>query len=129
MFFQLNMITLLFFGLDSPFLKTVVNAFAPYLRRLYLDRCDRVDLAHLSLCTHLEHLSVISSTFSSSVASDPAQWDGGNTFLPSLKSLYSNVCLGTWAPLFERKSTLVDVHLHCCHIGTRVRIIIYNNCF
>lgn len=53
-------------------------------------------------------------------------WDMGTkpthltaeSFLPMLKHFTSGVCLGpSWSRLFEEKTSLVSLDLHCCHIG------------
>ena len=43
--------------------------------------------------------------------------NSGN-FLPYLKNMLSQICLGNKSRLFEEKSTLVKLELNCSHIGT-----------
>ncbi len=48
-----------------------------------------------------------------------------DTFLPNLKYFQTdNICLGKWSRLIEDKPGLVDLELHCFHIGTEVCFIL-----
>lgn len=96
--------------------------FGPHLLDLTLDYISKevVILEHLQLCSKLESLrfcDYLPNTSTSSKAVE-FQWKG---FLPKLKKVESNVCLGsTWSRFFEEKFTLTSVILNCLHIGTDV---------
>lgn len=119
---------------DPKFLKMVLDSFGPNLKKIVFKRMDcNVDLAVLApICTKLEHLSF---------HDDPAriimdfaaasQWNP-DTFLPKLTHFqirhsrwFDHNCLGHWAVLIEKKSTLVHLSLDCCHIGTNVILFKY----
>ena len=81
-----------------------------------------VDLADLMPCVELESLLIKDiTTFDKD--KPPVKLDA-NQFLPKLKSLESEVCLGPhWMRLFEQKHGLTHVALCCCHVGTKVFLI------
>jgi len=113
---QLNSITLL--GVDSKFVKLILDVFGPTLRKLELDFMKEVEMSHLAPCSLLEELTI--KRCRNMKASYPANWTWA-TFLPQLKSIKSECCLENWAPLFERKlGSLIAAQLSCCHIGTDV---------
>ncbi len=56
------------------------------------------------------------------VPNDPINWTH-ETYLPALIELRTNACLGNWSPLLERKSTLTQLALNCCHVETQVSTI------
>jgi len=106
--------------LSTEYMRPVLNALGPNLKKLTLKRCD-FDMAWLSSCTQLQHLKINCC----SLRTDKLATRGHNnwthaTFLPVLTEFQSNVCLQKWAPVFEEKSTLVKLTLNCCHIATKV---------
>ena len=106
--------------LSTEYARPVLNALGPALKKLTLKRCD-FDMAWLSSCTQLQHLTINCC----SLRTDKLITRGHNnwthaTFLPVLTEFQSNVCLQKWAPIFEKKSTLVKLTLNCCHIATKV---------
>ena len=119
---KLGRLSLSHFQPNSPLLKPLLSAFNLSLTCLSLTVCSRINLAHLAVCTQLEQLIISDdSSLSSSgtfISSD------ANTFLPSLKHLECDVCLGVYAHLFERKSKWVHLELNCCHFGKNVTIAI-----
>ena len=94
--------------------RTILRAFSSSLTDLSLNYYSSINLSHLSLCTQLQQLRITDSVLYSDTSLD------ADSFLPSLKEFESNVCLGEFAHLFERKSTLTDAYFNCCHIGTNV---------
>lgn len=124
--FQLATMTLE--SLDRECVGVTLNKFGPYLKNLRLLYCDRVVLNQLGACNKLELLDmsntpIISDQMMGNCEATNNCWTP-ESFLPLLKYFDTNNCLGEWAPLFERKSTLVHLSLLCCcHIGTNVKTI------
>ncbi len=113
---QLNSITLL--GVDSKFVKLILDVFGPTLKMLKLDSLNKMKLSDMAPCSKLEELTI--KRCHNFEASYPSNWTWAN-ILPHLKSIKSECCLGNWAPLIERKlSSLNAAQLSCCHIGTDV---------
>jgi len=109
----------------------VLNAFGSALKILELDHCQlAIDLAHLASCTVLQKLEINSCTITCE-GNDPSSRWTSETFLPSLKVLktWSSCCLGVWALLLEKKSTLKQLALVCCHIATNVIILFFMSPF
>jgi len=110
-------------NLDSNYVKLVLEVFGPALKSLMFRSCEEVDMLLLgTCCVQLEHLSIWEW---SSVKHEDFHPTGLNsdTFLPCLKSLSSHCCLGVCGSLIERKSTLIELDLKCCHIGTHVNTV------
>ncbi len=106
--------------LNSKYVELVLEVFGPALKSLTLSGCKQIDMLLLgTCCVQLEHLSILEQSSIKREEIHPTDWNS-DTFLPGLKSLRSHCCLGVWGSLIERKSTLIDLHLDCCHIGTRV---------
>lgn len=107
-----------FLGVTPKFVKPILEIFGPKLDQLSFDSCGDINMIDLLLCPSLRVFNITGSsnlsTFedSSKVAAD--------TFLPHLQVLRSDICLGLWSRLFENKSEMTDVFIHCCHIGTEV---------
>jgi len=79
---------------------------------------DRFNLADFALCPKLESFNLRNCTLDENedvAAFDPA------TFLPQLKSLTSNCCLGSRSRFFEDKSSLVSLDLYCSHMGLEIK--------
>ncbi len=119
LFVQLSSISLHFF-LSPSFAKPILKVFGKNLTSLEL-KSSKVDMELLgSYCAQLKHLTIHSSSSDEEeVNSDTTGWTPED-YLPLLTELRSNVCLGSWASLLERKSTLIHLQLNCCHIGTSV---------
>jgi len=109
-------------------LKILLKVFGPDLKHLSFEYCSKeiVNLEDLLPCSKLEDLrfrGYLPNTPLNSNAVD-FQWE---EFLPRLKILESDVCLGrTWSRIFEEKSTLTSIILNCFHIGTEVSINLLN---
>jgi len=74
-------------------------------------------MADLTHCICLESL-VFSEDCELDTDSKPPTHLSSDTFLPKLKHFTSGKCLGTsWSRLFQEKTSLVSLHLRCCHIG------------
>jgi len=120
--------------LELPFIRPILNVFGPNLTSLHLnfdeDRRNKLDMAWLGgSCTQLKKLSLLSfqhPPITMDTEHDPVGW-GADTFLPLLTEFRTNICLGKWSPLFERKSTLTLLELFCCHVGSRVIACILND--
>jgi len=98
--------------------KPTLDIFGPSLKKLELDFMINTQLADLAPCSQLEELTI--KRCRNLDASYPTNWSW-SSFLPFLKSIKSECCLGDWAPSFERKlGSLIAAQLNCCHIGTDV---------
>jgi len=98
--------------------------FGPDLTRLNLMGVGPIDMSLLAPCSKLEDLTIVASPINSKDV-DAASRFTPDSFLPMLKYFNTDACLGFWAPLMiEKKSKLVELSLHCCHIGTNVIIIL-----
>jgi hypothetical protein len=118
--------------LNSAFLNPVLSAFGADLKSLELTDCQNIDMHHLaSCCPNLKELGIHKLFYNSSLGPDvksirdPSCWTS-DTFLPLLERVRSTACLENWATLIEKKSSLVELVLHCCHIGTEVNIFTFN---
>ena len=114
--YQLDRISLTNFksSFSASTIKLLLAALSSSLTVLVLTNCSQINLTHLSVCTRLQQLYISDSRFYSETSLD------AETFLPSLKQIQSNICLGKFAHLFEKKSLLIDAEFNCCHIGTKV---------
>ena len=101
---KLGRFSLSHFQANSPLLKPLLSAFNLSLTCLSLTFCSQINLALLSVCTQLEQLNI---SHDSSLSSSGNFSMDANTFLPSLKHLECDFCLGVYAHLFERKSKWV----------------------
>ncbi len=113
---QLDRISLMNFksSFSTSTIKLLLAALSSSLTVLVLTNCSQINLTHLSVCTRLQQLHISDSRFYSETSLD------AETFLPSLKQIQINICLGKFAHLFERKSTLIDAEFNCCHTGRSV---------
>ena len=98
-------------------MKSILEVFHPLLKFLVLKNCTKIKLADLAVCFELEGLKILAGCSFNSHDIDVFNPD---TFLPKLKSFQSNICMGLPSRLFEEKSGLVNLVLHCSHIGIEV---------
>lgn len=107
------------------YVKVILNAFAPTLKHLTFKSCDGINLMDLIHCRQLETLFILNCRGSSSLAETKVEPSRLNpsSFLPHLKSVKSDICLGLWSSLLEGKSELTHVVLNCFHNGTKVKSI------
>lgn len=101
----------------------VLDTFGANLKKLEMEngKSCGFNMAYLaSVCIKLERLSLNRGIVDSDDDTAATCWTP-LTFLPLLTHFkIVDGCLGVWAPLIERKSTLVSLSLKCCHIGTNV---------
>jgi len=120
-FFKLTKIG--FHKVPVGYMKPILELFGAELQHLDFKGCHRIKLADLALCHQLQDLRIISSKLHPPLTFIPQQIDDSTveaaTFLPQLKSLESNVCLGHHSRLFEEKSTLVRLVLNCSHVDIK----------
>jgi len=88
------------------------------LKELSFVGCKLINLADLARCTQLQSLRISSTCTMDSYENVPALSAG--TFLPSLKTFESRICLGSASALFENKTTLSRLVLECCHLNLQV---------
>ncbi len=73
------------------------------------------------LCYQLEELFILgNSSLLAKQNEDENLLFNIDTFLPALASFQSDICLGEWSFILEKKSSLVYLYLSCCHIGMTV---------
>lgn len=97
-------------------MKAILEVFAPTLQHLSLQSCREINLAELAPCVKLESLRILELDSSLSTESEQnVSTIKAATFLPSLKSVQSDICLGCHSLLFEEKSTLIRLVLSCSH--------------
>ena len=103
----------------SAIINSVLKVIGHQLIDLRFSSC-KVDLFALIPCLQLETLAISNEscllTPDDEILSNPEV--KSRKFLPNLKNLLSEICLGKKSRLFEEKSTLVNLELHCSHIGT-----------
>lgn len=101
---------------------TILKVFGPNLLHLTL-KC-KINLEDLVYCSRLETLRITrkeNDRYSTEPSVDTGSTLDAKTFLPLLKTIESDVCLGAHqSRLFEEKCTLTRISLACCHIGTEV---------
>lgn len=92
----------------------ILKVFGQQLHNLEVKSCFDIKLTDLALCSQLESLQIHKSSL------DPREWISTNdasAFLPHLTTFESDSCLGPSSRLFEEKSSLVSLVLHCSHVG------------
>ena len=115
---------------DVPpkFVKPILKIFGPGLRHLTFWSFAEFNMADLIPCNLLESLRIYGSL--SSILEPPSNEVNiilrAHSFLPQLKVLKSDICLGQWLRLLEEKPEMTHIVLNCCHIGTEVILIFYN---
>lgn len=119
LYLQLETITL--FKVSPKFIGSILTTFGTELIHLTFIACEQINLPILAPCQRLESLRIHSSN-SSLIDVEETKLTELNkrTFLPTLKSFESHICLGVLSRLFEEKSTILHLVLNCCHIGTEV---------
>jgi len=113
----------LLYGIESKYVEPILEVFGPGLKELQLDDCTQIDLQKLVRCFQLQELFITGYAGSFLLAKKNEKehlLSNMETFLPALTFFQSDICLGEWSCLFERKSTLVYLFLSCCHIGIGV---------
>ena len=94
-------------------MRSLLETFGSKLLKLKLHFCRDVHPLLLRSCSRLETLELISEcSFVEGIAIPPG------SFLPNLKKMRSEVCLGEYAECFLRKPSLVDVELLCFSLLT-----------
>ena len=109
--------------MSLQFLELFFDKFGPSLTSLELLFSRKFEMSLLACCNQLKHVKMrycsfnLEANISTELQSDP------DSYLPLLENFTADDCLGRWATLIERKSTLVHVEIHCCHIGTDVILL------
>lgn len=101
-----------------------MKVFGKGLQQLTFDCCRDINLEDLLPYHQLESLRIL-SPFDSSISSPSSKTVvlASKEYFPHLKSLESQICLGSiWSRVFEEKSTLTIVSVSCLLIGTEVCI-------
>lgn len=112
----------------NEYTRAMLKIFGPHLKHLIFKQCHEVDVSDLVVCTQLESLQFIApegrygkNNLSLMMRGDQQPLNP-HSFLPQLKSIQSDTCLGQWASLFENKYTLTRIVLNCCHFGVPVSV-------
>ena len=103
--------------------ESFLKIFGGTLESLTFESCRNINLKDLSSCANLMKLEVLER--SSLIPPENESQVHAASFLPKLKELSSDICLGNWNRVFETKSELTSVTLNCCHIGTGVSCSLY----
>jgi len=120
-FLLLQLKTISLYEVRPNYVKLILSAFGPTLLHLSFDYCSIINLADLVSCPVLDTLRISAISEHSRLLQNPPP--GNTPFLPQLKVIKIQTCLGPfWSRIFEEKSTLTRISLHCCHIGTTVYI-------
>ena len=78
---------------------------------------ENINLHDLTPCVKLESLRIL---FDSTISSLPElALPLAESYLPNLKKLESEICLGNWSLLFQEKSSYTHLVLDCCHVATK----------
>lgn len=121
LFLLLQLKTISLYKVKPNCVKLILSAFGSTLLHLSFDYCLLINLADLISCPGLETLRISAIPRHSRLLQNPPP--AITPFLPQLKVIKSVICLGPyWSRIFEEKSTLTRISLHCCHIGTTVYI-------
>ena len=103
--------------------RAVLSILGHQLQGLSLCETTNIDvIAELEPCHQLEELEI---SYGCNLLPPPhvaVDFPSAGTFLPHLKTLKINCCIGPWSPLFERERPLLTkLELHCSHIGMTPR--------
>ncbi len=103
-------------------MEPILDVFGPGLKELEFANCTQIDLQKLARFFQLQELCIMGSDSSllAKENEDEHLLLNTDTFLPALTCFQSDICLGKWSFIFEKKSSLVHIFLSCCHIGMRV---------
>ena len=98
-------------------MRAILTVFGPELHKLRLEKCPQIKLEQLAVCSKLESLKIVNGSLSQRSQETDSALDA-DTYLPKLKIMESNICLGRQSHLFEEKSSsLIKLDIHCCHVG------------
>ena len=103
-----------FLGVLTVNLNAVLAFLGSNLLKLDFRSCKDIDLGHFLPFLHLEDLNLDNNCSTTAIDVELIQADA---FLPNLKNISSEICLGKSSRLFEEKSTLTKLNLCCSHIG------------
>jgi hypothetical protein len=101
----------------------VIEIFGKELLSLTLAGCENVDPLEFLNCPRLETLKLLLSTtllpdLEPKMELHPLPFST-ETFLPNLKTLESDICLGVFSPFFQEKASLINISIECCHVATQ----------
>lgn len=124
--FQLESVT--FKGVSiGERIEDVISVFGEKLRNLIFKSCIQIKPQYLVPCANLETLKFLVSKkkHTTNLNTDGVDLHtiDTQTFLPSLKTLVSQICLREFSTIFKRKSTLTHLELDCSHVGLLVILI------
>ena len=103
--------------LKSEYVTPILKVLGSELVKLTFLYGSELIIQDLALCPKLEELQILPWSFFQLLDSGEIDPLNPATFLSQLRVFQSNFCLGKWSHLFENKSSLVSLSLHCCHIG------------
>jgi len=114
-YFQLTAVSIE--DLKSEYVTPILKVLGSELEKLTFLYGSELVIQDLALCPKLEKLQILPWSFFQLLDSGEIDPLNPATFLSQLRVFQSNFCLGKWSDLFENKSSLVSLSLHCCHIG------------
>ena len=95
--------------------RAVMASLGGQLLSVKYDCCENIDLAELVSCTELRDLEI---QYGNVKPTKSTKSIDAETFLPQLRKLHVDCCLGLESRLFENvRPTLVDLYIRCVHFG------------
>ncbi len=110
--------------MSSKFVKPLLNVFGPKLKDLTFESGREVNMMDLVPCIELETLRIEAYSLNKGALKVAGLSLKSDIFLPRLKSIKSELCLGPLSRLIENKPTMAHLDLNCYHMGTKVMSLI-----
>jgi len=105
-----------FNDVSSDYRQVILDRFCNDLMELSYESVYNINPLELSSCTKLKSLEMLERTSLMSHAT--SKGDDQDDFLPRLKKLKTNVCLGSMSRLFQAKSSYTFLDIACCHVAS-----------
>lgn len=99
--------------MPADFRQIILNQFCNDLTELSYESVYNINPLELSSCTKLKSLEILERTSLMN-----GQSNDKDEFLPRLKKLKTNVCLGSMSQLFQTKSSYTFLDIACCHVAS-----------
>ncbi len=105
-------------GFQPNYVASILKVFGSELKELKISTRCELSVLNLLACPKLEilHLDHFCTLLEPNKTDPPLSQ---STFLPQIKELNSEICLGSWSHLLLNKASLVNISLRCCHIGCK----------
>lgn len=102
-------------GIGHETTHEIITKVGPRLKSLTLSACRGINLSDFLSCPQLVKLEITGRSALETVENFSVAPD---TFLPNLKWIHSDVCLGSASAFFLRKQSLVHISLTCFNLFT-----------